>query len=59
MERLWLQLAPRKQASKIAGVVVDMVRPDASWCSRTLCFATRSTSCDAAASARSSTSSIG
>ena len=27
MERLWSQLAPRKQASEIAGVVVDTVRP--------------------------------
>src|SRR5215475_8620360 len=27
MERLWSQLAPRKQASEIAAVVVDMVRP--------------------------------
>jgi len=26
MEQLWSQLAPRKQASEIAGVVVDMVR---------------------------------
>src|SRR5215467_5838263 len=27
VERLWSRLAPRRQASEIAGVVVDMVRP--------------------------------
>lgn len=27
MKRLWSQLAPRKQASEITGVVVDTVRP--------------------------------